>query len=504
MIIQKPLISVIMPVYNSGAYLEKAIKSVLSQTYKDFEFIIINDGSHDITSRILSKLSDERIKVINLEKNQGIVNALNIGVRQSRGQYLARMDADDISHPNRFEKQLVFLKNNPLLAAVGSFTRVINKSGKQLFTTEPPTRDSAIHQHLLKDSCIAHGSVMMRKDLVQKIGGYNNSPKVKHAEDYDLFVRLAKHYQLANIPEYLYTRIEHESSVSHQNYLQQSHAARYIADLARKNLPKQKSPSISVLMPTYNNANYIGAAIQSVMDQTFKDWELVIIDDASTDNTKKVISKYLSDPRVYYLVNPDHLGKARSRNRLLKESTGNILVELDADDAISPKSLKMVYEAHAKTPDAGLIYSQFYYCDANLKPIKEGFCRASYPGETNLHNHHATALRTYKRKYIEQTAGYDVTLDGAEDLDMIYKIEEVAPIKFIDYPLYYYRNYPRPNNASITRQSIMSRMKANYYAYRRRLYNKKIPNISFKSIVIKTTHDIYSIVLNYLRDTLSN
>lgn len=481
-----------MPVYNGAKFLAQAIDSILTQTYRHFEFIIVDDGSKDQTSQILSSIADPRIRVITHSGNQGIVSALNDGINSSHGKYLARMDADDLSDPRRFALQVAYLETHRSCAAVGTFIKLTTPSGKLLYTIEPPTRNLAIKNFLLKNSCLAHGSVMMKRDAVIAVGMYSHDKKVKHAEDYDLFVRLTQNFELGNLPEYLYTRKEHPGSVSHQNFAIQQRSASYISKQAKKLIKLPPKPKFSVLMPNYNKAKYIGEAIESVLAQTFTDWELIIADDHSTDHSEKIIQKYLTDKRIIYLKNPVNLGIAKTKNILAGESIADIFGELDSDDVLEPTALAEMHRAHTKHPSVGFIYSQFVYCDQKLNPINLGFCRASEPGETYLHSNFASAFRTYKRKYFDQTSSFDVNLPGAEDRDVIYKMEEVTPIFFIDQVLYRYRL-----DSSKKRQDIMiglySHAKAKYFAYiRRRTYH--LPNITFFELARQILNLAYSAI----------
>lgn len=486
-----PLVSVVMPVFNGARYISGAIDSILTQDYQDFEFIVVDDGSTDQTSILLSSVSDPRIKVITHKTNLGIVSSLNDGVLYSKGKYIARMDCDDLCDPKRFTIQVEFLDHHLDYAAVGSFVRIINPSGKTLYTIEQPTRNLAIKTHLLHDSCIAHGSVMMRRSALDEVGLYSDNKDVIHAEDYDLFVRLASTYKLGNIPEYLYTRIEHSHSVSHLYSSIQQQSAKYISHRAQKLIRIQNKPRFSILMPTHNKASYISEAIESVQKQTFKDWELVIIDDKSIDNTAEVVKPYLVDPRIIYLQNPQNLGKSHTRNRLVKESLAEIFGELDSDDTLTKNALSIMYKAHLNHPKHGFIYSQFVYCDKDLNEEKEGFCRPGRSGETNLHEHFASAFRTYKREFFNLTSGFDVTLSGAEDIDMVYKMEEVAPTLYINKTLYKYRQINVSKKTNLP--GIVAHAKAKIYAYQRRK-SINIPNITLFNLVRQLMNQLYQIV----------
>lgn len=485
----KPLISVILPVFNGARYLHQAVQSILDQSYPDFELIIINDGSTDQTKTILNSFTDSRIKVITNPNNQGIVNSLNQGIKMAVGQYIARMDADDISARDRFKKQREFLEHNSEYILVGSFTEVIDHIGKMLYSIEQPTRDQAIKSTLKRGSCIAHGSMMVRKHAIEAIGGYSTDSAVAHAEDYDLLVRLTGQGKFSNLPEYLYQYREHQASISAREMQTQIASTTTIADRATKIIKLGKTPKFSVLMPTYNKADYIADAIESVLHQTFADWELVIIDDHSSDNTQEVVKKYLKDKRIIYLQNPLNLGKSKSRNRLVKESIAPIFGELDSDDTLSANALTVMYKAHEQSPSAGFIYSQFVYCDKDLNPIKPGFCRAGKVGETNLHNHYATAFRTYKREHFNLTSGFDVTLSGAEDVDLVYKMEEVSPIVYVDKILYNYRQINTLPEANLP--GFVAHAKAKIYAYVRRK-SLNTPNITMFTLIRHISNMLYS------------
>lgn len=195
-------VTVLMSVYNGERYLKKAIDSILNQTFRDFEFLIINDGSSDSSAEILKGYNDPRIKVIDNKKNMGLTRSLNKGLRLARGEYMAREDANDISLPRRLEKQIAFLNSKPEYGLVGCWNYMIgtNKKikDKVLFFTD----HNDIVQTLLLANHFVHSSVMFRKECIKKLGGYNED--LKFAQDYDLWLRIAEHYKVANLKEFLH------------------------------------------------------------------------------------------------------------------------------------------------------------------------------------------------------------------------------------------------------------------------------------------------------------
>lgn len=204
-----------MPVYNAERYLALAVESILNQTFIDFEFIIIDDGSTDNSSLILENYAqlDSRIRLIK-RANKGLVKTLNEGISLARAPYIARMDADDFSLPNRFARQIEFLRINPHYVVVGSWSENINEYGQQIgFINEPPTDHSGIDEKNLEgDVAICHPTALIRHDALLAVGGYE--PAFQDAEDLELWLRLAEVGKLANLPEVLLKYRVHIGSVS--------------------------------------------------------------------------------------------------------------------------------------------------------------------------------------------------------------------------------------------------------------------------------------------------
>lgn len=185
-----PEISVILPAYNTEAYLGKAIQSLLDQSFRDFELLIINDGSTDKTEDIIRSFSDPRIVYIKNEQNYGLIDTLNKGIDISRGKYIARMDGDDICLATRFAYQKSMLDQHPGIAAIASTIIFINKAGEQTGSWDLDKRTidpQAIRSKMPYENCIAHPSVMMRSSVLKEM---KYKPGQKNIEDYDLWLRL--------------------------------------------------------------------------------------------------------------------------------------------------------------------------------------------------------------------------------------------------------------------------------------------------------------------------
>lgn len=199
----KPKVTVLMPVYNGAKYLKTSIESILNQTYNNFCFLIVDDGSTDEGLEIIKAYKDSRIKLLINETNQGLVFSLNKGFENAIGKYLARMDCDDFSIPDRIEKQVEFMESHPDIGVCGSWYSVFNESfDDELYTAYLPTSPDNISTGLFFGCCLCHPSTMLRLKFMRK---YHLRYDIYylHAEDYGLWVRCNQLSKLANIPEVL-------------------------------------------------------------------------------------------------------------------------------------------------------------------------------------------------------------------------------------------------------------------------------------------------------------
>jgi glycosyltransferase involved in cell wall biosynthesis len=209
-----PLVSVILPVYNGGPYLEEAIQCILTQTYKNVELIIINDGSTDNSVQIIDKFSnDARIRVFN-QTNQGLAATLNRGIGLSKGAYIARQDQDDISDPARLEKQVSFMETHPDYGMVGTWASIMVNNTLTTRSHKHPSEPGILTLDLLFDNPFVHSSMMIRKTAFDEVGGYSTDKSRQPPEDYELWSRIVRKYKVANIPEILVVYREVEKSMS--------------------------------------------------------------------------------------------------------------------------------------------------------------------------------------------------------------------------------------------------------------------------------------------------
>lgn len=214
-------ISVIMSVYNEERYVQEAIESVLAQTYRDFEFLVVDDCSTDKTTTILADLAkkDARIHIMTNTTNLGLTKSLNLALKHAQGANIARMDADDIALPERFEKQVLFLENNPPISVVGTAYAWIDEKKNVLGQKKVPCSHQEIHLALIRTNPFLHASVLIRKTTLDAAHGYNEH--YKKAQDYDLWLRLSSTCQFANLPDVLMQKRMTRNMISFKNEREQ-------------------------------------------------------------------------------------------------------------------------------------------------------------------------------------------------------------------------------------------------------------------------------------------
>ena len=410
-----PMVTVLMSVFNGEQYLREAIDSILNQTFTDFEFIIIDDGSTDGTLDIIRGYTDPRIMLRIYRKNVGLYISLNSGLDISRGKYVARMDADDISMPDRLAKQVAFLESNPEIGVCGTWYKVFGIFNIDCFSL--PTDYETIKANLFFGNSIGHPTVMMRKASLNNYGLRYNSTYL-HAADYELWVECSLRFSVVNIPEVLlhyrvsptsigqvynnsqsktvmdvqknnlkrlgiidvdettmklhWNITNNDGDFSNKDFVMRAYtwlhriqtanqekqlypepyfsdvlakkwqeicrlAQQYDASWESKN-KKLNRPKVTVLMPVYNCMQYLREAIESILNQTFTDFEFLIIDDGSIDKSVEIIKSY-NDSRIRLEENGQNLGLITTLNKGLDLAKGEFIARMDADDISMPERL---------------------------------------------------------------------------------------------------------------------------------------------------------------------
>ena len=210
---QTDLVSVVLPVYNGSQYLRQSIESILQQSYRNFELIIINDGSQDDSQKIIDSYNDSRIRAFE-QANIGLAATLNKGISLAKGRWIARQDQDDVSFPERLTKQVHFMNTHPGYAIVGTAAQIWVEDTKTDRFHRHPCSDPELRAGLMFYNYFVHSSVLLDKSVVQSIEGYSTDPERQPPEDYELWCRIARKHPVRNLPDVLLAYREVGSSMS--------------------------------------------------------------------------------------------------------------------------------------------------------------------------------------------------------------------------------------------------------------------------------------------------
>jgi glycosyltransferase involved in cell wall biosynthesis len=434
-------ISIVMTVYNGEEFLKESVQSILDQTYRDFEFIIVDDCSTDRTPQLLAEFKDSRVKVYRLKENKGQTYSLNYGISLARGSWIFRQDADDVSLPTRIEKQLSFLKDHPDTIAVGTMIQAIpSKRTQNLHSVRAIEWSNSLltREDIKKFRYIAppvvHGSVAFSKDAFLKAGGYDESYSI--GQDLDLWIRLLEIGAIEKVPEVLYCYRVDPDSMSRKDetktcfesltistkhikrmlekelqrepvilmsgpergceYFQKKIAAKHgitvlqyideelgtsvllekgadailildgkyseqhVTELEQAGckfnrevfrlwniyIESEKNPFASVIVPCFNCASSIRHTLLSLKNQTYPFYEIIVVDDASTDHSVKILED-LDIDNLIIIRHSFNRGAAKARNTGAAYAKGEVLIFCDSDFIVPP----WYVESHAKSHD---------------------------------------------------------------------------------------------------------------------------------------------------------
>lgn len=449
-------VSIVMPVYNGKEFLSESIESIINQSYTNWEFVIVNEfGSNDGSKEIIEEYAkkDKRIKFIQNEKREGISASLNIALKNSTGEYIARMDSDDISGKYRLEKQVEYLENNKNIGLCGIQPKFI---GTEKINWKLETNHEQIKHNIFFYTPCVHPTIMFRRELLDKHNIFYDE-SFKATEDYEFFSRVVGVTNIVNIDDeslfqyrmyptnatnrnneiglelynkvmkncfsnYLnleFTEDEIKLLDSHistgdseneelyekivtldlllkkilvaslnqkkfkKNYLFKTLNKRWNelkwsikenkktpainniieksifnnSKLQTKIVKKEEKPEITVLMPVYNSENYIIDSVNSILNQTYQNFELLIIVEYGTsDNTLEYL-KVFDDPRIKIVINNKKLGLAASLNKGIKMCKTKYIARMDSDDLSLPDRLEKQYDYLEKNKDVALVCS---------------------------------------------------------------------------------------------------------------------------------------------------
>ncbi len=381
------LVTAIVSTYNSEQFFRSCLEDLETQTIADrLEIIVVNSGSKQSEEKIVQEFQKEfdNIKYIKTEQREGVYAAWNRAVKVAQGEFLTNANTDDRHSKDALEIMAKTLLANPDIALVYG-DQIVTKIPNDNFYGHKGTdfaRQPEYSRDRLLFGCCVGSQPMWRKKLHDEFGYFDET--LDCAGDWDFWLRIAGEYQFRHIPEFLGLYYRNEDGIEHgrkihslyERYLVGKRygnpyisviglyqSATKTADLRHKN-----NPLVSVIMPAYNAANYIGAAIESVLIANYRNFELIVIDDGSTDDTKETVAGFKDDKIRYFY--KENGGPASARNIGIKNAAGDFLVFLDADDMIVPNFISGHLAEFEKNPDAELVYCDDCLMDEEERPLR--------------------------------------------------------------------------------------------------------------------------------------
>lgn len=511
----KPKITILIPVYNGANFIRKAIESAIGQTYSNIEILVINDGSTDNgeTEKIVKSFGN-KVKYI-AKENGGVASALNVGIREATGDYIAWLSHDDVYKPNRIEEQINVLNElEDKTTLLFTNVELIDENGDVFCITN--------YANLIGKEKLCQGvypvikgtvngcSILIAKECFNKVGMFNEN--LKTTNDYEMWMRLFKEFKSYLIEEPLIQYRIHKNQDTNKSpyiikesnelwvdiiehleerqieewgfepfniymdlYFQMFNSkyteACPVAYEKAKKIYEKTSPRVSVIMPCYNSEKYLRKAIQSVLDQTYRNFELIIIDDNSTDNTETIIKEYeQKDFRIrYYKKDKSEKGISKTMNKGIELARGQYITRMDSDDIIIPEKIEQ----------------QIHFLDANKE---YGICSVNIAMMDNLDNIYNinvypeqkvpsewTFLWTnpipnapcmYRTSIIKENNIKFNELKTAEDYDFLKQLVTKTKIHMINEPLYYYRHNEKSIYNTNKKETFKTSLKISEEYYR--------------------------------------
>lgn len=285
-----PRVTVLMPVYNASSYVRGALESILNQTYRDFEFLIIDDGSSDQSVQVISSYHSPCIRFCTNDQNLGVTHTLNKGLDLARGEYIVRMDADDISLPKRLERQVAFMDSNPEVGVCGAWVETF---GESVGIWSYPTAPEDVRVHLLFHSTLAHPTVCLRREAFMKYGLLYDE-RYPHAEDFQLWQRASTYFQIANLGEVLLRYHVRSNSISRANRESQAHTLRRIDKEALQDLGIDASDAE---LDLHRRLGFQGEHMKGVSLGEAERWlqRLIVANDTTQRYSKEALRRVCGD-----------------------------------------------------------------------------------------------------------------------------------------------------------------------------------------------------------------
>lgn len=451
-----PTVSVIITNYNYGHYIADAMRSVLQQTYKDYELIVVDDGSTDNSLKIIHSFISTHptaaIRVISQENGGTPSHARNVGIHQSSGKYILPLDADDLIHPQMLELGVRALEHNPDIGFVYTDHHNLKPDG----TTEQWNHSEYDLNELKKDNIACYCS-LFRKSAWHKVGGYQ---RIGY-EDWELWLSFAEiGITGKRIPEPLFIYRENEKGRFSKD-LKEDQAIRLSIRQRHPKLynkeGKGKRSLVSVIIPAYNYGHYVTEAILSVLEQSYTEFECIVINDGSTDSTVEQVEKMIEQYPDYdiSLVNKVNSGLSDTRNYGGWHAKGDYILFLDADDKIHTDFLTETVSILDNNEEVGFAYTDVQHIGVRNDIWSGG----AYEKATLLFRNQLTCTSLVRSRAFREVGGFKERMDsGYEDWEFWISCVDAGWLGYhIAKPYFFYRKHKQESMLQqIDRQTHMN------------------------------------------------
>lgn len=371
-----PRISVCCSVLNQSQLLMEMINSVRQQTYTDWELLIVDDGSTENIKEVVTAFNDERVKLIKrFDKNKGIPHGINYAMRHATGEFINPLAADELLTPQKFETQIAYMDEHPKVDAIWGLPQngqIEERPTWEQFGLQAHNRS---REHWLRTLLnlenvpIGGASMLARRAVFEELGYFD--PQLEMFSDHEWFVRFFEAGKQGRVLPYRWALSrETEESVSKRTTMKKyTRELQYVRDRHRLE-PPAVEPSVSVGIPVYNMAHWIGDTLKSLFEQTVPPNEIIIIDDCSTDNLAEVLSQY-NDPRIKFFRFDENRGHMVAQNQMITMATGMFYVPLSADDTVDKTFIEKCLAQFKSYPWLEFVSTQTDFIDAAGVQIRE-------------------------------------------------------------------------------------------------------------------------------------
>jgi glycosyltransferase involved in cell wall biosynthesis/ADP-heptose:LPS heptosyltransferase/radical SAM superfamily enzyme YgiQ (UPF0313 family)/predicted O-methyltransferase YrrM/2-polyprenyl-3-methyl-5-hydroxy-6-metoxy-1,4-benzoquinol methylase len=429
---EKYLVSAIVSTYNSETFIRGCLEDLENQTIADkLEIIVVNSGSGQNEESIVKEFQKKYGNIVYIKtEHEGLYSAWNRAIKAASGQFLTNANTDDRHRRDAFEIMAnTLLENTDVVLVYGNqiITDTPNPSFENHHVIEMAKRPEFSRQRLLFGCCVG-SQPMWRKSLHDEFGGFDET--LVCASDWDFWLKIAQKYSFKHIDEFMGLFYRNENGIEHGREIHslyeryavgKRYGNPYISVIQQYNAPG--SPLVSIIVTAYNAADYISRAIESILIQSYRNFEIIVVDDGSTDNTAEIVRGFEGEPIKYFF--KENGGVASARNFGLQKAGGSFIIMLDSDDMMTPDYIASHLQGFEQHPEADMIYCDDLLIDEQDKPIRV-INRPEYSNPDGIISdmfrcgfpvvHFKTCI---KRSVFDKLGLYDERLIVAEDYDMM-------------------------------------------------------------------------------------